>query len=722
MNTAELSKEKKENSLYNPITEGNISKEMIRFFLPLMIGTFFQLLYNTADSVIVGRFVGKEALAAVGGSAAILVNVFVGGLTSLSSGATVIIGQYYGAGRKEEVSRSVHTGMAFAIILGIIITAAGIPTSGLMLEAMKTTPESLHGSTIYLSIYMAGMIPNLIYNMGAGILRAIGDSKRPLLFLIISSVFNIILDLILVIGLGLGVFGVALATILSQLLSAVMTLYVLIKADDCYRLYLRMIRIHGFYLKRILMIGIPSTIHSLMYTASNLIIQVAVNGFGTDTVAAWVACSKTDQIYWMVTSSMGITISTFVAQNYGRGDMRRVKKSILFGGLYETISTLLIQAGLLTLGPVVLRLFTDDAQVLSEALYMVTFFAIVYFTFILIEVCSGAIRGMGNAIGPMAISVFGVCGIRILWIFTAFRHYGSMTVLMASYPISWGISSVIFLIYLIVFLRMKTKLKTETTSGSDRTPAGKKIIPCIILCVLAILSILYGITIMLANSGSKFFLCWIAGGVFLILVSFLYYRGILKAMHKAFKILFGTVIVLGMIYVIVTQCMVISGFRNNNVRDLDYVIVLGSQVKPTGPAVVTRYRLDRAYDYAVENPDTIIIVSGGQGSNEPASEASVMRDYLIGRGIDEGRILIEDKSTNTSENLQFCAALYPELTGSSIGIISSDFHIFRALAIAKKCGYSEIYGIPARSVRLYLPNNMIRESVGILKDFILGNL
>ena len=712
----ELTEEKKEKELYNPITEGTIGKEMIRFFLPLMIGTFFQLLYNTADSVIVGRFVGKEALAAVGGSAAILVNVFVGGLTSLSSGATVIIGQYYGAEKKEEVSKSVHTGMAFAVMLGIIITAIGIPTAKLMLEAMNTTPESLHDSAVYLSIYMAGMIPNLVYNMGAGILRAIGDSKRPLLFLIISSIFNIILDLALVLGLGLGVFGVALATILSQALSAVMTLYVLIKTDDCYRLYPKRIRIYPFYLKRILMIGIPSTIHSLTYTASNLIIQIAVNGFGTDTVAAWVACSKTDQIYWMVTSSMGITISTFVAQNFGKGDMKRVKRSIVCGGLYETASTLLVQAGLLTLGPIVLRFFTDDTTVLSEARYMVMFFAAFYFTFILIEVCSGAIRGMGYAIAPMAISVFGVCGIRILWIFTAFRHYGSITVLMASYPISWGISSVISLIYLIIFLRIKSGKSNGIQKGK------KKIMPLIILCILGTVSILYGITIMLANSGSKFFLCWIAGGLFLIMLGFLYYRGIIDSMHKPVKIIFSVIFMIGMIYVIATQCMVISGFRRSEVRDLDYVIVLGSQVKPTGPAVVTRYRLDKAYEYAVSNPDTVIIVSGGQGSNEPASEASVMKDYLVARGIDESRILMEDKSTNTSENLLFSSRLYPELAGSSVGIISSDFHIFRALSIAKKCGYSEVYGIPARSVRLYLPNNMIRESVGILKDFLLGNL
>ena len=707
--------DKKENTSINPITEGKIGKEMIFFFLPLMFGTFFQLLYNTADSVIVGQFVGKEALAAVGGSAAILVNVFVGGLTSLSSGATVIVGQYYGAGKKDEVSKAVHTGMAFAVILGILITAIGIPTTRLMLEAMNTTPESLEGSTIYLRVYMAGMLPNLVYNMGAGILRAIGDSKRPLLFLIISSIANIILDLVLVLGLGLGVFGVALATILSQAISAVLTIIVLVRASDCYRLYPHRIRIHSFYLKRILLIGIPSTIHSLTYTASNLIIQIAVNGFGTDTVAAWVATGKADQIFWMVSSSMGITISTFVAQNYGKGSMERVKKSSVCGALYHTVLTTAIVTGLLTVGPFVLTFFTKDPVVLDIATYMLRFFVVFYFTFILIEVTHAVLRGMGNATGPMIISVFGVCGIRILWIFTAFRVYRTMPVLMTSYPMSWGISSLISLVYLLIVLKLKG---TGKDASAKRKPV---ILP--LLCILAgTACILYGITVMLVNSGSKFFCVWYAGGICFLLLSLFIRKNIFAKLPKAVNALLAACVSLGIVFVLLTQGMVVSGFMDSEKENLDYIIVLGSQVKPSGPAVVTRLRLDRAYEYAVNNPDTVIIVSGGQGSNEPATEASVMKEYLVSKGIDESRIIAEDKSTNTSENLQFSMALTDGLQDSSVGIVSSEFHMFRALAIAKKCGYTDTYGIPARSVRLYLPNNMLRESIGILKDLLMGNL
>ena len=707
--------DKKENTAINPITEGKIGKEMIFFFLPLMFGTFFQLLYNTADSVIVGQFVGKEALAAVGGSAAILVNVFVGGLTSLSSGATVIVGQYYGAGKKDEVSKAVHTGMAFAVILGILITAIGIPTTRLMLEAMNTTPESLEGSTIYLRVYMAGMIPNLVYNMGAGILRAIGDSKRPLLFLIISSIANIILDLALVLGLGLGVFGVALATILSQAISAVLTIIVLLRAKDCYRLYPHRIRIHSFYLKRILLIGIPSTIHSLTYTASNLIIQIAVNGFGTDTVAAWVATGKADQIFWMVSSSMGITISTFVAQNYGKGSMERVKKSSVFGALYHTVLTTAIVTALLTVGPFVLTFFTKDPVVLDIATYMLRFFVVFYFSFILIEVTHAVLRGMGNATGPMIISVFGVCGIRILWIFTAFRIYRTMPVLMTSYPMSWGISSLIPLVYLLIVLKLKG-------TGKDAS-AGRKPVILPLLCILAgTACILYGITVMLVNSGSKFFCVWYAGGICFLLLSLFIRKNIFEKLPKAVNALLAACAAFGIVFVLLTQGMVVSGFMDSEKENLDYIIVLGSQVKPSGPAVVTRLRLDRAYEYAVNNPDTVIIVSGGQGSNEPATEASVMKEYLVSKGIDESRIIAEDKSTNTSENLQFSMALADGLQDSSVGIVSSEFHMFRALAIAKKCGYTDTYGIPARSVRLYLPNNMLRESIGILKDLLMGNL
>ena len=713
-------KEKNTSSkVINPITEGNIAKEMIAFFLPLMLGTFFQLLYNTADSVIVGRFVGKEALSAVGGASAILVNVFVGGLTALSSGVTIIVGQYYGAGRDEDVSKSAHTGMAFAILIGGLMMITGIPLTEKMLLAMNTPAETLDGSVIYLQIYLAGMIPNLIYNMGAGILRAVGDSKRPLYFLIITSMVNIVLDLVLVLFMGMGVAGVALATIISQAVSAVMTIYVLVRTNDSYRLYLKKIRLHSYYLKRILAIGIPSTIHSLTYTASNVLIQTAVNGFGTDTVAAWVATGKADQIFWMICSCMGITTSTFVAQNFGAGSFTRVKKSVRTGTLYLAGLTVVTETVLLAFSRYILTLFSSDANVITIAQYMVQLIVTYYFTYIALELCSAAERGMGNAVGPMIISVLGVCGIRILWILTVFREHRTLQVLLATYPISWFIASAISIIYHLIYSNIKRKSFADAIESVD---IKKEKRTGIILCIPGIFCLLYGVTVRLANSGSNFYLCWFAGAVFLFLFGLLLGKGIIRKIKAPLKVFFASVIGAGLIFVLATQCMVLNGFFAQNVSDLDYIIVLGAQVKTTGPAVVTRMRLDRAYDYATENPGTVIVVSGGKGSNEITSEAQVMKDYLTGRGIDESRIIMEDLSTNTSENLRFCMNVKPDMSDASVGIVTSNFHVFRALAIARKSGYTDIYGIPAASVPLYLPNNMIRESIGILKDFLMGNL
>ncbi len=710
--------EKNEINRSNPITEGKIGKEMIVFFLPLMLGTVFQLMYNTADSMIVGRFVGKEALSAVSGPSAVLVNVFVGALTSLSSGATVIIGQYFGAGRKADVSKAVHTGIGFAILLGGIMTLTGIPLAGDMLKAMNTPADTLDGSILYLQIYLAGMIPNMIYNMGAGILRAIGDSRRPLLFLIVSSVINIFLDLLFVRAFGLGVFGAALATIICQTLSACMTLGVLITTKECYGLKIAKIRIHFYYLKRILGIGIPSTIHSLTFSASNLLIQTAVNGFGTDTVAAWGVTGKVDSIFWMISNSMGITIATFVAQNYGAGKTDRVKKCVRRGAIFEFSLTIIIEVLLIFCGTRILSLFSDDVHVIELAVFILVFLAFFYFTFAPIEICSSSLRGMGDAVGPMVISVAGVCGLRVLWIVTAFRKAPTLENLMTAYPLSWGISSIVLIIYYLIRSHMKHKaINPNALKDRKRSKA-----PAMILYFIGILFILYGITVMLARSGSKFFLCWIAGGLFLMVLAFAAQKGLLLRINKPVKIIFISLFSLGVAFVIATQCMVLSAFNSHGRAGLDYIIVLGAQVHPTGPAVVLKYRLDTAYDYAAANPDTVIVVSGGQGSNETRTEADVMKEYLISRGIAEERIITEDRSRNTSENLQFTSAILGEDTGSSIGIVTSNFHVFRAMAIAKKSGYTDIYGISAPSVIQYLPNNMIRESVGILKDFLMHNL
>lgn len=443
----------------NKIITGVIWKQLMLFFFPLLFGTFFQMLYNTTDSVIVGRFVGVNALSAIGGASAMIVNVVIGAFTGLTSGATVIIAQYYGAGEKESVSKAVHTAVAMAIVIGAVLTAAGILFARRMLVGMNTPAETLDDSEIYLVIYFIGLIPNLLYNTGASILRAIGDSKRPLWFLIIGTMSNIVLDLLFVAGLKMGVAGAAAATILCQALSAVMVVLALMRSSDggC-RLVWRKVRISGDYLKRILQIGVPAMIQSLTYSISNVILQIVVNGFGTSYVAAWASCSKGDQIFWMISQSFGISVTTFVGQNYGAGLKARVRRCIRQSVLIDVLLTLTSQVFLWYGASTILGLFTTDRTVLGLAYHMMHFFIPCYLTFTCVEVFSGALRGMGDSLIPMLISVFGVCGLRILWVAAALPHWPQFDTVMYSYPITWVITSVLLVVYYFLQWRRKGRI------------------------------------------------------------------------------------------------------------------------------------------------------------------------------------------------------------------------------------------------------------------------
>ena len=292
-----MNKEKKEVVKVNQITEGVIWQQILIFFLPILFGTFFQQLYNTADAMIVGHFLGKQALAAVGGTTGTLINLLVGFFVGLSSGATVVISQHYGANKEDKVQWAVHTSIAFSILGGIVLTVVGIGCSRWMLDLMNTPDDVVNHALIYMRVYFLGTIGNLIYNMGSGILRAVGDSKRPLLYLIICCMTNIALDFLFVVGLQMGVMGAALATILSQIISAVLVMGSLMRTRDIYRLHLRKISIDWIMLKRIIRIGFPAGVQSILYSVSNVIIQSAVNSLGTNNVAAWAAYGKVDGLY-----------------------------------------------------------------------------------------------------------------------------------------------------------------------------------------------------------------------------------------------------------------------------------------------------------------------------------------------------------------------------------------------------------------------------------------
>ena len=428
-------------------TQGVIWKQLLAFFFPLLLGTFFQQLYNTVDTVVVGRFVGTTALAAVG-STSVIANLTVGIFTGLSSGAVVAIAQRYGARMDMEVYRSVHTAMLLSVVVGAFFTVVGYLLTPWALRAMDTTEEALPGAILYLRIYFLGMIPNVIYNMGTGVLRAVGDSKRPLFFLIAASLCNIVLDLVLVLVFHMGVLGVAIATVFSQVLSAVLVVLSLTAAaGETYHLSLRQLAFHAQPLKSIMVIGVPTALQSVMYSFSNIVIQASINSFGTDAVAAWTAYGKMDVLFWMTLTAMSQALTTFTGQNYGARKYDRLRQGVRVSTAMTAGFTLVISIAMVLLARPILLIFTSDPDVLEIGVTMVQFLAPCYITYILVELLPGAIRGAGKSMVPMLISVFGVCALRLLWLFTAVPAHHTIETVEMSYPITWVITSLSLLIY-----------------------------------------------------------------------------------------------------------------------------------------------------------------------------------------------------------------------------------------------------------------------------------
>ena len=444
----------------NRITEGSIFGQLLLFFFPILFGTFFQQLYNTADAMVVSRFVGKQALAAVGGSTSTLINLLVGFFVGLSSGATVVISQFYGARKADKVHWAVHTSIAFSVIGGIIFMIVGLVGSPWALEAMKTPEDVMGHAVVYIRIYFLGIIVNLVYNMGAGILRAVGDSRRPLYFLIASCFTNIILDVLLVAVLGMGVAGAALATITSQLLSAVLVVLALMKTDDMYKLEWKKVRIDQRMLQRIVRIGIPAGMQSVMYNISNVIIQAGVNTLGTDNVTAWATYGKVDGLYWMMINALGISATTFVGQNFGAGRLDRVRKGAGACMVIGVVLTASVGVVLYNGGHLLVELFTTDQQVQAISMDLLHFMVPTFITYIAIEILSGTLRGVGDAWMPLIITGIGVCAVRVLWIMFVLPHYHTIIGAAFCYPLTWSLTTVAFVIYYYFFSSLRRwKLK-----------------------------------------------------------------------------------------------------------------------------------------------------------------------------------------------------------------------------------------------------------------------
>ena len=451
----------------NGITEGVIWKQLLLFFFPIVLGTFFQQLYNTADAIIVGKAVGKEALAAVGGSTGTLINLLVGFFVGLASGASVIIAQLFGARRAQDVSRAVHTTIALALSSGALLTAVGLLCAGGILELMGTPQEVMAYALPYLNIYFLGMIPQLVYNIGSGVLRAVGDSRRPMLFLICAALTNIVLDILLVLGLNLGVRGAAIATVLSQVVSAVLILVSLCHAQPVYRLHFRRIRFHGDMLARIVRIGLPAGLQSVMYSLSNMIIQASVNGFGTDVMAAWTAYGKIDGLYWMMISAFGVSITTFAGQNFGARRYDRMRRSVRVCLGMAAGVTVFMTALILAVGRPMLGMFTDDAHVVEMGMSIIRLIVPTWITYLCIEILSGAIRGAGDSLMPTLMTLTGVCLMRVFWVTVVVPRMHQLPVLMLSYPITWVITSCMFIVY---YLRGRWLDRCIARQGSVQKP------------------------------------------------------------------------------------------------------------------------------------------------------------------------------------------------------------------------------------------------------------
>ena len=455
----------------NQITEGVIWKQLLFFFFPILLGTLFQQLYNTADTVVVGRFVGTQALAAVGGSTGQIVNLVVNFFVGLASGATVIIARYYGARDRIKLNNALHTAIALSIVGGIVTGIAGILLTPSLLKMMNTPADVIEGSTMYLRIYFAGIIFVFVYNIGSGILRAVGDSKRPLYFLIVCCFLNIFLDILFVVYLKFGVKGAAFATVISQAVSALLVILSLTKSVDIYRLLPNKIRFYKSLLIAIITIGLPAGLQSVMYGISNIIIQTSLNSLGTETVAAHTAFAKIDAIYWMISGAFSVSIITFIGQNYGARKFDRMKKSIKVCLLMDLIASLLLTTVMLLAGPYLLRLFTSDQEVIEIGMQIIHIIAPSYALFIFIEILSSSLRGMGNVVVPMLMTCGGVCVLRILWIFIFVRTHLSVTTILMSYPISWGFTAVLFIIYFMFYQKKFFRRCMEETETPAETNA-----------------------------------------------------------------------------------------------------------------------------------------------------------------------------------------------------------------------------------------------------------
>ena len=429
------------------MTKGNITRHLVNFALPLLLGNLFQQLYNMVDTWVVGNYVSNEAFSAVG-TVGPVINTLIGFFLGLSSGAGVVISQYYGAGREEKVQQAVHTALMLTLALGVVFTAAGIAMTPLMLQLMKTPAEVAPEQATYLRIYFAGVIGLLLYNMGSGILRAVGDSRRPFYFLVVSAVLNTVLDLLFVIKFHMGVEGVAYATIIAQAVSAVLTLWVLMGAEGGIRLELRALRFTWSVLRQIVAVGIPAALQMAITAFSNVFVQSYINYFSTDCMSGWTAYNKVDQLMILPVQSISMANTTFVGQNLGVGDTPRAKKGVRTSLWLSVAVTAVLLIPVLLFAPDLTAFFNSKAEVVSYGALLLRLLSPFYFFFCINQIYAGALRGAGNSQVPMWIMLGSFVVFRQIYLYIMANFISNEIIPIAlSYPAGWFVCSVATLLY-----------------------------------------------------------------------------------------------------------------------------------------------------------------------------------------------------------------------------------------------------------------------------------
>lgn len=428
------------------MTEGVIWKELLLFSVPLLLGDLFQQLYNAVDSVVVGNYIGAQALAAVGSSAPVI-NLLVSFFMGLSVGAGVIISRYFGARNMESLQDSIHTSLALTMTAGIFMTLFGIIFSPTILRWIGTPSDVMSSSVLYLRIYFGGILSVMLYNMGSGILRAVGDSKNPLYFLIVSSITNILLDLLFVIVFDMGIAGVGWATLIAQTISAVLTLLLLIKTKQEYKVTLKKIRFHKDKLIEIIRLGLPSGIQNGVVSFSNVIVQSNINAFGSLAMAGCGAYTKIDGFAILPVMSYSMALTTFTGQNMGAKKYDRVKQGARSGIIMSLLTTIAISALLLIFGEQVLSIFSDNPKVISYGLYMMHVLAPFYIFLAISHAFNGIIRGAGITTIPMIVMITCWCGMRMTWILASVPIFHDIGVVFMGWPLTWAASALWLFLY-----------------------------------------------------------------------------------------------------------------------------------------------------------------------------------------------------------------------------------------------------------------------------------